>query len=85
MDFDHLIGEEEIILDLQNLSDGDLDVLVEVLQKSTVPVELRLDWNQITLADGSFSKALANNRTFQILNSCFLVPEHNIRLNNQSL
>eukprot|EP00578_Thalassiosira_sp_NH16_P008657 CAMPEP_0181123776 /NCGR_PEP_ID=MMETSP1071-20121207/26099_1 /TAXON_ID=35127 /ORGANISM="Thalassiosira sp., Strain NH16" /LENGTH=70 /DNA_ID=CAMNT_0023208979 /DNA_START=356 /DNA_END=564 /DNA_ORIENTATION=+ len=57
MEFDQLIRMEEIALGFRNLHDGDLDVLVDVLQKSTVLQVLHLYWNQITFADGKFTKA----------------------------
>jgi len=67
MDFDSLVQKKKINLSGQSLGDGDLDVLVQVLQKSKVLVDLNLMLNQITLADAKFTDALAENRTLKTL------------------
>jgi len=71
MNFDDLINQKEIVFnsewdtpeDKKGLCDADLDVLTEVVQKSEVLEELHLRQNQIALADGKFTDALASNRT----------------------
>lgn len=67
MKFDRLVKQKQINLGDQGLRDGDLDVLVKVLQKSKVLEQLSLYGNQITLADGKFTNALANNHTLRKL------------------
>ena len=67
MKFDDLVTKKDIYLLGKHLRDEDLDVLVDVLQKSDVLEELSLINNQLTLADGKFTDALANNRSLKIL------------------
>ena len=67
MNFADLVTQQFINLGGKGLRDSDLDVLIKVLQKSTVHEELWLDDNQITLADNKFTNALARNRTLRVL------------------
>ena len=72
MKFHGLVTEKVIRLGYKNrkaidFRDKDLDVLVEVLQKSDVLEELHLYGNRLTLADGKFTHALANNNTLRWL------------------
>jgi len=67
MKFADLVNEKIINLTYKGLRDDDLDVLTEVLQKSKTLEKLFLSKNQITLADGKFANALANNCTLQVL------------------
>lgn len=66
MNFDNLVTQKSIYLNNRGLRDGDLDVLVDVLQKSSVLEELDLSYNLITLADGKLTAALAKNRTLRL-------------------
>ena len=71
MKIDDLVRKEDIDLEYKNLRDKDLDVLVDVLRKSKVLEELDLYKNQLTLADGKFTDALANKNTLKSLDlSC---------------
>ena len=47
MDFDYLVKKEHIDLSFNGLHDGNIDILVEVLEKSTVLKELNLYSNRI--------------------------------------
>ena len=67
MNFDELVRQEEINLHDKGLRDDDLDVLIKVLQKSTVLKKLHLYTNYLTLADGKFADALKENVTLQVL------------------
>ena len=67
MHFDELVTEKVIYLTHKSLHDEDLDVLVDVLRKSKVLRELYLWYNQLTLADGKFIDAIANNNTLEHL------------------
>lgn len=68
MNYEDLITKEIIWLDDQNLYDEDMEVLVKVVQESEVLEGLLLCSNHITLADGAFTSALAQNRTLRTLN-----------------
>mmetsp|Transcript_5346 Transcript_5346/g.9457 ORF Transcript_5346/g.9457 Transcript_5346/m.9457 type:complete len:291 (+) Transcript_5346:119-991(+) len=70
MNFDDLVKRERIYLDDKDLHDGDSDieVLIRVLQESEVLEVLLLCSNQITLSDGTFTDALAQNHTLRVLN-----------------
>mmetsp|Transcript_23126 Transcript_23126/g.49951 ORF Transcript_23126/g.49951 Transcript_23126/m.49951 type:complete len:309 (+) Transcript_23126:102-1028(+) len=67
MKFADLVNKKIIDLSQKGLCDDNLDVLTKVLKKSKVLESLYLRDNQITLADGKFADALANNRTLRYL------------------
>ena len=67
MNFEYLINKEHIDLSFNSLHDGNIEVLVEVLEKSEVLGELNLWDNRIALADDKFTDALAQNRTLRVL------------------
>jgi hypothetical protein len=68
MKFDSLVNKKKIVLTCKNLQDGDIEVLAEVLEKSTAVEEINLMLNQITLSDDKFTDALARNKSLKILN-----------------
>ncbi len=68
MEFDSLVNKKKIVLTCKNLHDGDIEVLAEVLEKSTVVEEMNLMMNQITLSDDKFTDALARNKSLKVLN-----------------
>jgi acylphosphatase len=68
MEFDSLVNKKKIVLTCKNLHDGDIEVLAEVLEKSTVVEEMNLMMNQITLSDDTFTDALARNKSLKVLN-----------------
>ncbi|KAL3808416.1 hypothetical protein ACHAXA_001353 [Cyclostephanos tholiformis] len=68
MDFDSLVKETKITLACKDLKDDDIEVLAEVLEKSTIVTEMDLMLNQITLSDDVFTNALATNESLKILN-----------------
>lgn len=68
MAFDSLVNKKKIVLTCKNLHDGDIEVLAEVLEKSTVVEEMNLMMNQITLSDDTFTDALARNKSLKVLN-----------------
>ena len=78
LNYDELIKKKEIHLEDRGLFDDDLDVLIKVIEQSTVLEKLYLDnryWieeieenrNKLTLADGKFAKAIAKNTTLKKL------------------
>ncbi|KAL7545765.1 hypothetical protein ACHAWF_011275 [Thalassiosira exigua] len=67
MDFDSLVQQKEINLNLKKLCDADLVVLAKVLRKSKVLKILFLYQNSITLAEGQFIDALAKNQSLRTL------------------
>ena len=67
MDFDLLIKRRRIDMSFQNLHDGNIGALVEVLEKSEVLEELNLWSNFIALTDDKFTSALAQSRTLRVL------------------
>ena len=67
LDLDQLIKKKKITLVGKGLSDSDIDVLAEVLQKSDVVEEINLMCNNITLAEGPFTDALAKSKTLKVL------------------
>ena len=67
LNFDDLASKACIDLSFNNLHDGNIDVLVQVLEKSTALKELNLYSNRIALADDAFTNALAANTSLQIL------------------
>jgi len=68
MNYQDLIKKEIIWLDDKELYDEDMGVLVKVVQESEVLEGLLLCSNHITLADGAFTSALAQNHTLRTLN-----------------
>lgn len=68
MDFDSLAKKKKIVLTCKDLKDGDIEVLAEVLEKSTIVEEMNLMLNQISLSDDKFTDALAQNKSLRILN-----------------
>ncbi|KAL3762371.1 hypothetical protein ACHAW5_011112 [Stephanodiscus triporus] len=68
MDFDSLAKKKKIVLACKDLKDGDIEVLAEVLEKSTIVEEMNLMMNQISLSDDKFTDALAQNKSLKILN-----------------
>jgi len=52
----------------KNLRDEDLDEIIKEMETSAVLMELNLNRNQITLADGKFTAALASNTSLQKIN-----------------
>lgn len=67
MEFDKLINKKEIVFHTANLRDEDLGVLAKVVQKTQVLETLNLSCNNLTLADGRFTFALALNSTIKVL------------------
>lgn len=65
--FDALRQKRKISLRCKELQDDDLDVVIRVLQESTILEEIYLYGNRITLADGKFTDALANNNNLRVL------------------
>ncbi|KAL7547844.1 hypothetical protein ACHAWF_011112, partial [Thalassiosira exigua] len=68
MDFDRLVQQKKIDLNLRKLCNADLIVMTEVLRKSKVLETLCLWRNSITLAEGQFADALAQNQSLRYLN-----------------
>ena len=66
-DFANLVQRETIDLCSRNLGDGDLEVLTKVLRESKVLQKMWLSDNRVTLADGKFTDALAENCTLRFL------------------
>jgi len=66
-DFDKLVKKETINLKGKGLSDDDLDVLIQVIEQSTVLVALSLSDNQLTLSDGKLANAIAKNKSIKRL------------------
>ena len=56
-----------IHLSNKRLHDDDLDILIKVIEESTVLEELYLNYNELTLADGNLTNAIANNTTLRKL------------------
>ena len=68
LNFDKLVTEETINLYGKGLHGEDLEVIVKVLRDKDAAVKgLWLRNNNITLADGKFTDALANNKTLEEL------------------
>jgi len=67
MDFECLVEKKKIDLSYNSLHDGNIEILVEVLEKSEVLEELNLWSNFIALADDKFTDALAQSRTLRVL------------------
>jgi len=67
MDFECLVEKKKIDLSYNNLHDGNIEILVEVLGKSEVLEELNLWSNFIALSDDKFTDALAQSRTLRVL------------------
>jgi len=67
MDMEFLVKKKRVDLSFQNLHDGNIEILVEVLEKSEVLEELNLWSNFIALTDNKFTNALAQNRTLRVL------------------
>ena len=65
--FSELVKQKNIDLTGKGLGDGDLGVLVRVLQKSRVLKTLYLEDNEIHFSDDEFANALAGNRTLECL------------------
>jgi hypothetical protein len=69
MDFDSLINETKISFSCKDLKDDDIvEILAEVLEKSSVVTEIDLMLNQLTLSDDIFTDALAMNKSLKVLN-----------------
>ena len=68
MDFGDLVTKKCIDLMGFNLHDSEIDVLNEVIKKSKVLEVLLLCNNNLTLANGRFTDALAKNCTLRTLN-----------------
>ena len=82
--FDELVKQEVINLDQKKLDDDDFEAIKNVLQasKHAAVKELRLSGtNNITLADGKFTNALANNNTLGTLS----ISHNNIGVEGQSI
>ena len=71
MNFYDLVTKKTIDLWGKRLRDEELDVVIEVIRKSEVLEELGLIFNQLTLADGKFTDALAHNNTLNKLSLTF--------------
>merc|ERR1719203_511555 len=67
MDFENLVKEKKIVLVGKELWDGNIEVLVRVLQKDVVE-ELNLMCNRIALSNDKFTDALAQNSSLKVLN-----------------
>ena len=66
LNFDELVKQEIIDLSGKSLDDEDLEVIIKVLHdKNSAVKKLYLIGNGITLADGKFTDALANNNTVE--------------------
>ena len=70
MKFEELVMKTVINLRGRDLTDANLVDLTKVLRESTVLKKLHLDYNDITLDNNGrvFTKALASNRTIEVLN-----------------
>jgi Ran GTPase-activating protein (RanGAP) involved in mRNA processing and transport len=64
----------EINRNNKNLRDEDLDEIIKEMETSTVLMEVKLQKNRITLADGRFTTALASNTSLQKIS----LPDNNI-------
>ena len=67
LNFDELIKQNFIDLEDKGLRDNDLDVLIKVIEQSTVLETLNLRNNNLTLADGKLAKTIAKNTTLKKL------------------
>jgi hypothetical protein len=67
MNFDQLVTRKCIDLSFNSLHDGNIDVLVEVIQKTTVLQALNLWGNRIALDDDKLTDAIAQNSTIRVL------------------
>ena len=66
-DLDKFVKKKDIYLSYKGLVDDDLDVLIKVIEKSTVLEKLYLHDNNLTLADGKLADAIAKSRTLKSL------------------
>ena len=67
LNFDKLVKQETINLRYKSLYD-EFEVIIKILRdKNAVIKKLNLYYNDITLADGKFTHALANNNTLEVL------------------
>ena len=66
-DLDKFVNQKEIHLYNEGLNDDDLDVLYKVIDQSAVLEELDLGYNELTLADGNLTNAIAKNTTLKVL------------------
>ena len=67
LNFDKLVKQETINLRYNSLYD-EFEVIIKILRdKNAVIKKLNLYYNDITLADGKFTHALANNNTLEVL------------------
>lgn len=67
MNVEYLVKKESVDLSFNGLHDGNIEILVKVLQKSEVLRELNLWSNRISLDDDTLTDALAQCSTIQVL------------------
>ncbi len=67
MNFDQLVKRKCIDLSFNGLHDANIDVLVDVIQKTTELHSLNLWGNRIALADDRLTDAIAENSTIRVL------------------
>ena len=67
LNYGELVKQENINLSNRGLNDDNIDVLINVLQQSTILNELNLSYNKLTLADGKLVAAIAKHTTLKVL------------------